>query len=215
MNTYTCPICGKKYTSATAMANCVAECAKNEDYKRALTSADDSLIAAKEQLEKAIEEYNSVSKDYEYSLTLNKKLKRGGPATGGITRVNPFLSAADQRAKESDLETFLKGACGIKPTATFPNSAQATKATATSPKSKADIEAEKLFAEFNDLAVKCANACEAQGGDGSLDEFVEKFKELKEDFYGSDTESEKEEKIEAMKEALGFLRFLMVLGGVK
>lgn len=212
MYTYTCPICGKKYTSATAMANCVAECAKNEDYKRTLTSADDSLIAAKEQLEKAIEEYNSISKDYEYSLTLNKKLKRGGCATGGVTRVKPFLSAADQRAKESDLETFLKGACGIKPTATFPNSAQAT---ATSPKTKADIEVEKLFAEFNDLAVKCANACEAQGGDGSLDEFVEKFKELKEDFYGSDTESEKEEKIEAMKEALGFLRFLMILGGVK
>lgn len=207
MNTYTCPICGRKYTSATAMANCVAECAKNEDYKRALTAADEELISAKEQLEKAIEEYNSVSKDYEYSLTLNKKLKKGGCATGGITRTNPFLSAADQRAKESDLESFLRGACGIKPTATFPNSAQTTK-------SNADIKAEKLFTEFNNLAVKCAKACEAEGGDGNLDEFLEKFKELKEDFYKSETEADKEEKIEAMEQALSFIKFIMVLGGV-
>lgn len=213
MKTYTCPICGKKYTSATAMANCVAECAKNEDYKRTLTAADAELIAAKEQLEKAIEEYNSVSKDYEYSLTLNKKLKRGGCATGGIARVTPFLSEADQKAKTSDLETFLKDACGIKPS--LLNSAQTGKTATTSPKSNADVKAEKLFAEFNTLAVKCAKACEAQGGDGSLDEFFEKFEELKEDFYNSETEEEKEAKVEAMEEALGFIKFVMVLGGVK
>lgn len=212
MKTYTCPICGKKYTSATAMANCVAECAKNEDYKRTISAADAELIAAKEQLEKAIEEYNSVSKDYEYSLTLNKKFKRGG-ATGGVTRVTPFLSEADQKAKTADLETFLKDACGIKPS--MLNSAQATKTATTGPKSNADIKADKLFAEFNALAVKCAKACEAQGGDGNLDEFIEKFDELKEDFYNSKTEEEKEEKIEAMEEAIGFIRFLMVLGGVK
>lgn len=206
MKTYTCPICGKKYTSATAMANCVAECAKNEDYKKALTAADAELIAAKEQLEKAIEEYNSVSKDYEYSLTLNKKFKRSG-----APKVTPFLSEADQKAKVTDLETFLKDACGIKPT--MLNSAQADKTTG--PKSNADIKAEKLFAEFHALAVKCAKACEAQGGDGNLDEFIERFDELKEDFYNSKTEEEKEEKIEAMEEAIGFIRFLMVFGGVK
>lgn len=206
MKTYTCPICGKKYTSATAMANCVAECAKNEDYKKALTAADAELIAAKEQLEKAIEEYNSVSKDYEYSLTLNKKFKRSG-----APKVTPFLSEADQKAKTADLETFLKDACGIKPT--MLNSAQADKTTG--PKSNADIKAEKLFAEFHALAVKCAKACEAQGGDGNLDEFIERFDELKEDFYNSKTEEEKEEKIEAMEEAIGFIRFLMVFGGVK
>lgn len=208
MKTYTCPICGKKYTSATAMANCVAECAKNEDYKRTLTAADAELIAAKEQLEKAIEEYNSVSKDYEYSLTLNKKFKRGG-ATGGVTRVTPFLSEADQKAKSTDLETFLKDACGIKPS--LLNSPQTT----SGPKSNADIKAEKLFAEFNTLAVKCAKACEAQGGDGSLDEFLKNFDELKKDFYNSKTEADKEEKIAAMEEALSFIRFLMVFGGVK
>lgn len=206
MKTYTCPICGKKYTSATAMANCVAECAKNEDYKKALTAADAELIAAKEQLEKAIEEYNSVSKDYEYSLTLNKKFKRSG-----TPKVTPFLSEADQKAKTADLETFLKDACGIKPT--MFNSAQADKTTG--PKSNADIKADKLFAEFHALAVKCAKACEAQGGDGNLDEFIERFDELKEDFYNSKTEEEKEEKIEAMEEAIGFIRFLMVFGGVK
>lgn len=206
MKTYTCPICGKKYTSATAMANCVAECAKNEDYKRTISAADAELIAAKEQLEKAIEEYNSVSKDYEYSLTLNKKFKRSG-----APKVTPFLSEADQKAKVSDLETFLKDACGIKPT--MLNSAQADKTTG--PKSNADIKAEKLFAEFHALAVKCAKACEAQGGDGNLDEFIERFDELKEDFYNSKTEEEKEEKIEAMEEAIGFIRFLMVFGGVK
>ena len=206
MKTYTCPICGKKYTSATAMANCVAECAKNEDYKKALTAADAELIAAKEQLEKAIEEYNSVSKDYEYSLTLNKKFKRSG-----TPKVTPFLSEADQKAKTADLETFLKEACGIKPT--MFNSAQADKTTGS--KSNADIKAEKLFAEFHALAVKCAKACEAQGGDGNLDEFIERFDELKEDFYNSKTEEEKEEKIEAMEEAIGFIRFLMVFGGVK
>lgn len=206
MKTYTCPICGKKYTSATAMANCVAECAKNEDYKKALTAADAELIAAKEQLEKAIEEYNSVSKDYEYSLTLNKKFKRSG-----APKVTPFLSEADQKAKTADLETFLKDACGIKPT--MFSSAQADKTTG--PKSNADIKAEKLFAEFHALAVKCAKACEAQGGDGNLDEFIERFNELKEDFYNSKTEEEKEEKIEAMEEAIGFIRFLMVFGGVK
>lgn len=206
MKTYTCPICGKKYTSATAMANCVAECAKNEDYKKALMAADAELIAAKEQLEKAIEEYNSVSKDYEYSLTLNKKFKRSG-----APKVTPFLSEADQKAKVTDLETFLKDACGIKPT--MLNSAQADKTTG--PKSNADIKAEKLFAEFHALAVKCAKACEAQGGDGNLDEFIERFDELKEDFYNSKTEEEKEEKIEAMEEAIGFIRFLMVFGGVK
>lgn len=211
MKTYTCPICGKKYTSATAMANCVAECAKNEDYKRTISAADTELIAAKEQLEKAIEEYNSISKDYEYSLTLNKKLKRGGCATGGVTRVTPFLSEADQKAKVTDLETFLKDACGIKPT--MFNSAQADKTA--SPKSNADIKADKLFADFHALAVKCAKACEAEGGDGNLDEFIEKFNELKEDFYNSKTEEEKEEKIAAMEEALGFIRFLMVFGGVK
>lgn len=208
MKTYTCPICGKKYTSATAMANCVAECAKNEDYKRTISAADAELIAAKEQLEKAIEEYNSVSKDYEYSLTLNKKFKRSG-ATGGVTRVTPFLSEADQKAKSTDLETFLKDACGIKPS--LLNSAQATSGS----KSNADIKAEKLFADFNALAVKCAKACEAQGGDGNLDEFLKNFDELKKDFYNSKTEEEKGEKIAAMEEALGFIRFLMVFGGVK
>ena len=206
MKTYTCPICGKKYTSATAMANCVAECAKNEDYKKALAAADAELIAAKEQLEKAIEEYNSVSKDYEYSLTLNKKYKRSG-----APKVTPFLSEADQKAKTADLETFLKDACGIKPT--MFNSAQA--GNTAGPKSNADIKAEKLFAEFRALAVKCAKACEAQGGDGNLDEFIERFNELKEDFYNSKTEEEKKEKIEAMEEAIGFIRFLMVFGGVK
>lgn len=213
MKTYTCPICGKKYTSATAMANCVAECAKNEDYKRTISAADAELIAAKEQLEKAIEEYNSVSKDYEYSLTLNKKLKKGGCATGGVTRVTPFLSEADQKAKVSDLETFLKDTCGIKPT--LFGSTQADKTATSGPKSNADIKAEKLFAEFNTLAIKCAKACEAQGGDGSLDEFLKNFDELKKDFYNSKTEADKEEKIAAMEEALSFIRFLMVFGGVK
>lgn len=206
MKTYTCPICGKKYTSATAMANCVAECAKNEDYKRTISAADAELIAAKEQLEKAIEEYNSVSKDYEYSLTLNKKFKRSG-----APRLTPFLSEADQKAKTADLETFLKDACGIKPT--MLNSTQTDKTTGS--KSNADIKAEKLFADFNALVVKCAKACEAQGGDGNLDEFLKSFDKLKEDFYNSKTEEEKEEKIEAMEEAIGFIRFLMIFGGVK
>ena len=54
MNTYVCPICGKTYTSATAMAQCVAECAKREDKTKALkeagfTPADAEMNAAEQK----------------------------------------------------------------------------------------------------------------------------------------------------------------------
>ena len=44
MNTYVCPICGKTYTSATAMAQCVAECAKKEDKTKALKDAESTMF---------------------------------------------------------------------------------------------------------------------------------------------------------------------------
>lgn len=201
MNTYTCPICGKTYTSAIAMANCVAECAKEEDYERALDSADKSLVFAKEQLEKAVEEYNSVSKDLEYSFTINKRFKKGA-AIGGITRTNPSPSAVE-KVKESDLEAFLKDICNID-----------SKPSEVKPDLAIDKKAEDLFNKFNDFAKKCADESKKTGGDGDLAEFLTQFEELKKSYYNSKTLEEKQEKVESMEAAINFLELLMIFGGM-
>ena len=90
MKTYTCPICGKNYTSAIAMANCVAECAKNEDKNRALEEAESELLLAKENLEQAVENYNALSTEGEYTIIISKKLKNAESSEKTIKASNKF-----------------------------------------------------------------------------------------------------------------------------
>lgn len=90
MKTYTCPICGKNYTSAIAMANCVAECAKREDKSKALEEAESEMLLAKENLEQAIENYNALSTECEYGIVISKKLKGGEESEKTIKASNKF-----------------------------------------------------------------------------------------------------------------------------
>jgi hypothetical protein len=107
MNTYRCPICGKAYTSATAMAACATKCAEKEDRTSRLNEADSNVTLAKEALEAAIDEYNSISKEFDYMVTLSKKAK------GGTTKYETAFSEMAKEASTLDLESFLKGACKI------------------------------------------------------------------------------------------------------
>ena len=90
MKTYTCPICGKNYTSAIAMANCVAECAKNEDKNKALEEAENEMLLAKENLEQAVENYNALSTECEYTIIISKKLKNAESSEKIIKASNKF-----------------------------------------------------------------------------------------------------------------------------
>ena len=107
MKSYKCPICGKEYTSAGAMAICVADCAEKEDKNSRLNEADSNVTLAKEALEAAIDEYNSISKEFDYMVTLSKKAK------GGTVKFETAFPEMAKKVSASDLESLLKKTCKI------------------------------------------------------------------------------------------------------
>lgn len=73
---YKCPICGKSYTTATEMAQCVTRCAQEEDSKGAkLKEITDRMDVLMKELAELQKQYNSLSPDSEINITKTIKTK--------------------------------------------------------------------------------------------------------------------------------------------
>lgn len=190
MNTYTCPLCGKKYTSASAMAQCVADCAKKEDKSRALMEAESAMLLAKEAFEQAIDEYNALSPDYKYTFTIGKKFTSGEK----IDLVYKGKSADLNDTKKNDLESFLKEACGIKPT------------TSKGASSELDKEALEIIDEMRTIGLNQLASPKEKA------EFLKTSQELATEFSKL-SESDKKKKIEVLRTGLATFKLLDSLGG--
>lgn len=201
MNTYVCPICGKTYTSATAMAQCVAECAKKEDKTKALKEAESTMLLAREAFEQAIEEYNSLSTEYEYTFTLGKKAKNGRGISAYKGRRADFGVLDEFSGKSnatalyggtgSDLESALKAALKID-----------------EPKPKVnvlDAKFEEKLKAFEDVGMKMASTPKEKA------ECKIKIAELRNEYEKATTDDEKKELICAMEAGLGIVNGLMKL----
>jgi len=191
MNTYVCPICGKTYTSATAMAQCVAECAKKEDKTKALKEAESTMLLAREAFEQAIEEYNSLSTEYEYTFTLGKKAKNGRGISAYRGR-RADLGALDEfGGTGSDLESALKATL---------------KLDEPKPKVNAlDVKFEEKLKAFEEVGMKMASTPKEKA-DCKI-----KIAELRNEYEKATTDDEKKELICAMEAGLGIVNGLMEL----
>lgn len=188
MNTYVCPICGKTYTSATAMAQCVAECAKKEDKTKALKEAESTMLLAREAFEQAIEEYNSLSTEYEYTFTFGKKAKngRGISAYSGKSNATALYGGTG-----SDLESALKATL---------------KLDEPKPKVNAlDVKFEEKLKAFEEVGMKMASTPKEKA-DCKI-----KIAELRNEYEKATTDDEKKELICAMEAGLGVINGLMKL----
>lgn len=193
MNTYTCPLCGKKYTSASAMAQCVADCAKKEDKSRALMEAESAMLLAKEAFEQAIDEYNALSPDCKYTFTIGKKFTKGEK----IDLVYKGKSADfndSSSSKTNDLENFLKETCGIKPT------------TSKGAPSELDKEALEIIDEMRTIGLNQLASAKEKA------EFLKTSQELATEFSKL-SEFDKKKKIEVLRTGLATFKLLDSLGG--
>lgn len=188
MNTYVCPICGKTYTSATAMAQCVAECAKKEDKTKALKEAESTMLLAREAFEQAIEEYNSLSTEYEYTFTFGKKAKNGRSISAYSDKSN---ATALYGGTGSDLESVLKATLELD-----------------EPKPKVnalDVKFEEKLKAFEEVGMKMASTPKEKA-DCKI-----KIAELRNEYEKATTDDEKKELICAMEAGLGIVNGLMKL----
>lgn len=201
MNTYVCPICGKTYTSATAMAQCVAECAKKEDKTKALKDAESTMLLAREAFEQAVEEYNSLSTEYEYTFTIGKKFK-GGKGISAYKGKRADLGVIDEFSDKSnatalyggagsDLESALKSALNIPDKGVKVNAL--------------DEKFEEKLKEFESIGMKMASTPKEK-----LDCKV-KINELRAEWAKATTDDEKKELLCAMEAGLGIVNGLMKL----
>lgn len=191
MNTYVCPICGKTYTSATAMAQCVAECAKKEDKTKALKEAESTMLLAREAFEQAIEEYNSLSTEYEYTFTLGKKAKNGRGISAYRGRRADLGTLDEFGGTGSDLESALKATLKLD-----------------EPKPKVNIldaKFEEKLKAFEDIGMKMASTPKEKA-DCKI-----KIAELRSEYEKATTDDEKKELICAMDAGLGIVNGLMKL----
>lgn len=191
MNTYVCPICGKTYTSATAMAQCVAECAKKEDKTKALKEAESTMLLAREAFEQAIEEYNSLSTEYEYTFTLGKKAKNGRGISAYKGRRADLGTLDEFSGTGSDLESALKATLKLD-----------------EPKAKVNIldaKFEEKLKAFEDVGMKMASTPKEKA-DCKI-----KIAELRSEYEKATTDDEKRELICAMEAGLGIVNGLMKL----
>lgn len=192
MNTYVCPICGKTYTSATAMAQCVAECAKKEDKTKALKEAESTMLLAREAFEQAIDEYNSLSTEYEYTFTLGKKAKNGKGISAYRGRRADFGILDEFKDNTgSDLESALKATLKLdEPT----------------PKvNPLDAKFEEKLKAFEEMGMKMASTPKEK-----VDCKI-KIAELRKEWEKATTDDEKKELILAMEAGLGIVNGLMKL----
>lgn len=190
MNTYTCPLCGKKYTSASAMAQCVADCAKKEDKSRALMEAESTMLLAKEAFEQAIDEYNALSPDCKYTFTIGKKFTNGEKKNSVYMGKRADLNDINT----NDLESFLKETCGIKP------------ATSKEESSELDKEALKIIDEMRTIGLNQLASAKEKA------EFLKTSQELATEFSKL-SESDKKKKIEVLRTGLVTFKLLDSLGG--
>jgi len=193
MNTYVCPICGKTYTSATAMAQCVAECAKKEDKTKALKDAESTMLLAREAFEQAVEEYNSLSTEYEYTFTIGKKFKNGKGISAYKGKRADFgvVDEFSGNATGSDLESALKAALKIdEPTAK------------TNP---LEAKFEEKLKAFEEIGMKMATTAKEKA-DCKI-----KIAELRSEWNKATSDDEKKELICAMEAGLGIVNGLMKL----
>lgn len=191
MNTYVCPICGKTYTSATAMAQCVAECAKKEDKTKALKEAESTMLLAREAFEQAIEEYNSLSTEYEYTFTLGKKAKNGRGISAYKGRRADLGVLDEFSGTGSDLESALKATLKLD-----------------EPKPKVNIldaKFEEKLKAFEEVGMKMASTPKEKA-DCKI-----KIAELHNEYEKATTDDEKRDLICAMEAGLGIVNGLMKL----
>ena len=191
MNTYVCPICGKTYTSATAMAQCVAECAKKEDKTKALKEAESTMLLAREAFEQAIEEYNSLSTEYEYTFTFGKKAKNGRGISAYRGRRADLGVLDEFGGTGSDLESALKATLKLD-----------------EPKPKVNIldaKFEEKLKAFEEVGMKMASTPKEKA-DCKI-----KIAELRNEYEKATTDDEKKELICAMEAGLGIVNGLMKL----
>lgn len=192
MNTYVCPICGKTYTSATAMAQCVAECAKKEDKTKALKEAESTMLLAREAFEQAIDEYNSLSTEYEYSFTLGKKAKNGkGISAYRGRRADLGILDEFKGNTGSDLESALKATLKLD-----------------EPKPKVnplDVKFEEKLKAFEEIGMQMASTPKEKA-DCKI-----KIAEIRNEWEKATSDDEKKELICAMEAGLGIVNGLMKL----
>lgn len=191
MNTYVCPICGKTYTSATAMAQCVAECAKKEDKTKALKEAESTMLLAREAFEQAIEEYNSLSTEYEYTFTFGKKAKNGKSISAYKGRRADFGVLDEFGGTGSDLESALKATLKLD-----------------EPKPKVNIldaKFEEKLKAFEEVGMKMASTPKEKA-DCKI-----KIAELRNEYEKATTDDEKKDLICAMEAGLGIVNGLIKL----
>lgn len=192
MNTYVCPICGKTYTSATAMAQCVAECAKKEDKTKALKEAESTMLLAREAFEQAIDEYNSLSTEYEYSFTLGKKAKNGKGISAYRGR-RADLGVLDEfnGGTGSDLESALKATLKLDEPTPKVNSL--------------DVKFEEKLKAFEEIGMQMASTPQEKA-DCKI-----KIAEIRSEWEKATSDDEKKELICAMEAGLGIVNSLMKL----
>ena len=126
--TYTCPICGKSYTSPVAMANCATKCANEIENSRAVKEAEMEVKDAYNKLLNAISNYQKVGgkNKYEASLKIGSAAScrvYGDSFTKDVNLDNAKVTFADATPFKgktnkvdkftSDLEEFCKKNCNI------------------------------------------------------------------------------------------------------
>lgn len=137
--TYTCPICGKSYTSPVAMANCATKCASEIENSHAVKEAEMEVKDAYNKLLNAIANYQNVGgkNKYEASLKIGSAAScrvYGDTFTKDVNLDNAKVSFADIPFQNktnksdkftSDLENFCKKNCNInEPKTRFFNKAE-------------------------------------------------------------------------------------------
>ena len=102
MSKYICPICGKDYDNPSALANCVSKCAAEFEKKnKELDAARTEVELALENLNNAINVYNKISTNDEYSVNLKLGIKKE-------SKIGAKTSTIKHTCKSpSDLEALL------------------------------------------------------------------------------------------------------------
>ena len=119
---FRCPICGKVYKDAMAMAKCATDCAvriqKEEEAKKknkeAIKTLDEKICKTFTELKGLVNEYNVLSENEKYKVeltTTNKKVEPRNPWSKPIAfkRVNDLnFNKFDSDLKKKEQADFYK-----------------------------------------------------------------------------------------------------------
>jgi hypothetical protein len=108
MSKYICPICGRDYDNPGALADCVSKCAAEFEKKnKELDAARTEVELALENLNNAINAYNKISTNDEYSVNLKLGIKKE-------SKIGAKTSTIKHTCKSpSDLESLLNDAFSL------------------------------------------------------------------------------------------------------